>query len=133
MSTFKLELHLSSEDLLKAVAQLSQSDLEEFVSQVIAIQAQKKASKLPKIEAELLIKINQGMSDDIQNYYEKLIAKRESETLTENEHEELLSLSKQIEKLQAQRIEYLAELARLRGISLTTLMENLGIQTQIYV
>ena len=133
MSTFKLELHLSSEDLLKAVAQLSQSDLEEFVSQVIAIQAQKKASKLPKIEAELLIKINQGMSDDIQNYYEKLIAKRESETLTENEHEELLSLSKQIEKLQAQRIEYLAELARLRGISLTTLMESLGIQTQIYV
>jgi beta-glucosidase-like glycosyl hydrolase len=132
MSTFKLELHLTSEDLLKAVAQLSQSEIEEFVSQVIAIQAQKKSFRLPKIEAELLIKINQGISGEMQNHYERLMAKREAEALTQNEYEELLNLSQEIEKLQAQRIEYLAELARLRGISLTKLMENLGIQTQMY-
>jgi hypothetical protein len=38
-----------------------------------------------------------------------------------------LQLTEKIETIQAQRIENLADLARLRGISLTALMENLGI------
>ncbi len=132
MSTVKLELNLSSEDLLKAVEQLNQADLEEFVSQVIALQAQRKAAKLSQSEAGLLIKINQGIPAQMQNHYEKLIAKREAEKLSNEEYQELLQLTEQIEKLQAQRIEYLAELARIRGMPLTILMENLGIQTQMY-
>lgn len=133
MSTVKVEIQLSSEELLKAVEQLSHADLERFVSQVISLQAQRKASSLPADEAELLIKINQGIPSDIQTYYNELITKRDIETLTSEEYRELLSLTEQIEQLQVQRIEYLAELARLRGLSLTVLMENLGIQTQIYV
>jgi hypothetical protein len=68
----------------------------------------------------------------IQQYYNELIAKREAETLTSDEHQNLLRLTEQIEKLQAQRIEYLADLAQIRGISLTALMENLGIKMSEY-
>ncbi|MCC5600149.1 STAS/SEC14 domain-containing protein [Nostoc favosum] len=133
MSTAKVEIQLSSEELLKAVEQLNQPDLERFVSQVLALQAQRKASSLPQTEAELLLKINQGIPSDTQNHYNELLSKREAENITSNEYRELLNLTEQIEKLQAQRIEYLAELARLRGISLIALMGNLGIQTQMYV
>ncbi|MEH2363369.1 STAS/SEC14 domain-containing protein [Nostoc sp.] len=133
MSIVKVEVQLSSEELLKAVEQLNQPDLERFVSQVIALQAQRKAFILPQGEAELLFKINQGIPSDTQKHYNELIAKREAENITNNEYRELLHLSEQIDKLQAQRIEYLAELARLRGISLIVLMEHLGIQTQMYV
>lgn len=133
MSTVKVEVQLSSEELLKAVEQLNQPDLERFVSQVLALQAQRKASSLPQIEAELLLKINQGIPSDTQKHYNELIVKREAENLTNNEYRELLDLTEQIEKLQTERIEYLAELARMRGIALIALMENLGIQTQMYV
>ncbi|MBC6431763.1 STAS/SEC14 domain-containing protein [Nostoc sp. HG1] len=133
MSIVKLEVQLSSDELLKAVEQLNQAELERFVSQIIILQAQRKASSLPQKEAELLLKINQGIPHDTQRHYNELITKREAENLTTNEHRELLYLTEQIEQLQTQRIEYLADLARLRGISLTALMENLGIQTQIYV
>ncbi|WGV24266.1 STAS/SEC14 domain-containing protein [Halotia branconii] len=133
MSTVKIEVQMSPQDLLKAVEQLSQADLEKFVSQVISLQAQRKAFNLPQLEAELLLKINQSIPSDTQNYYDELIAKREDETLNSKEYEELLNLTEYIEKMQAQRIEYLAELARLRGISLTALIDNLGIQTQLYV
>ncbi len=133
MTTMKIELQLSSDDLLKAVEQLSQADLKQFISQVIALQAQRTAPSLMQQESELLLKINQAISVEIQNYYNDLIAKRETETLTDEEDRELLSLTEQIEKQQAQRIEYLVELANLRGISLNALMENLGIQTQVYV
>lgn len=133
MSIVKLEVQLSSDELLKAVEQLNQAELERFVSQIIILQAQRKASSLPQKEAELLLKINQGIPPDTQRHYNELITKREAENLTTNEDRELLYLTEQIEQLQTQRIEYLADLARLRGISLTALMENLGIQTQIYV
>ncbi|HYW19495.1 MAG TPA: STAS/SEC14 domain-containing protein [Nodularia sp. (in: cyanobacteria)] len=133
MPTMKVELQLSSDDLLKAVEQLNQADLKQFISQVIALQAQRTAPSLMQQESELLLKINQGISVEIQNYYNDLIAKRDIETLTDEEHRELLSLTEQIEKQQAQRIEYLVELANLRGISLNALMESLGIQTQVYV
>lgn len=133
MSTIKVEVQLSSEELLKAVEQLSLPDLEKFVSKIIVLQAQRKAPNLPKAEAELLLKINQSVPLDIHNHYEELIIKRETETLTLDEQRELLHLSEQIEKLQVQRIENLAELARLREIALTTLMENLGIKMATYV
>ena len=133
MSTIKVEVQLSSEELLKAVEQLTLPDLDKFVSQVMMIQAQRKAPNLPQSEAELLLKINQSVPLDTHKHYDELIVKREAETLTLDEHRELLRLSEQIEKLQAQRLENLAELARLRGVSLTTLMENLGIQMAAYV
>ncbi|MFE1747038.1 STAS/SEC14 domain-containing protein [Coleofasciculus sp. H7-2] len=132
MPTVQVEVQLSSEELLKAVEQLSLPELEKFVSQVLLLQAQRKANSLPQVEAELLIKINQSIPSDIQKYYDELIAKRQAETLTPTEYSELLHLTEQIEKLQVQRIEYLAELARLRKISLTVLMEDLGIQIPAY-
>jgi hypothetical protein len=70
---------------------------------------------------------------DTQKYYDELMAKLEAEALTPDEHSQLLGLTEQIEKLQAGRIEYLVELARLRKTSLTALMENLGIQIPVYV
>ncbi|MBD2604787.1 STAS/SEC14 domain-containing protein [Scytonema hofmannii FACHB-248] len=133
MSMVKVEVQLSSEELLKAVEQLNLSELEQFVSQVIVLQAQRKATRLPQAEAELLLKINQGIPGNIQRDYKELIAKRDDEILTEDEHQQLLQLTEGIEKIQAQRIENLAELSRLRGISLTALMENLGIHATNHV
>ena len=133
MSTVKVEIQMSSEELLKAVSQLSLPDLEQFVDQVIALQAQRRANNLPQTEAELLLKINQVIPSDIQKQYDELVIKRQTETLTTEEHKQLLNFTEQIEKLQTQRIEYLVELARIRRISLTELMENLGIQVPSYV
>jgi hypothetical protein len=127
MSTVKVEVQLSSEELLKAVEQLNLSELEQFVSQVIVLQAQRKAIRLPEAEAKLLLNINQSIPANIQEEYEELAVKRDDEILTDDEHEKLLQLTEEIETIQAQRIENLAELARLRGVSLTTLMGNLGI------
>jgi hypothetical protein len=79
------------------------------------------------------LKINQIIPSDIQNNYNNLIDKRDSLTLTNKEHQGLLRLTEQIELQEDQRVECLVELAKLRGISLNTLMENLGIQMQSYV
>jgi len=48
------------------------------------------------------------------------------------EHRELLGLVNQLENAEAKRVEALGELAHLRGVSVTTLMQNLGIRPPEY-
>ncbi|NIM13234.1 MAG: STAS/SEC14 domain-containing protein [Candidatus Aminicenantes bacterium] len=129
MPTVQVKAQLSTDDLMQAVKQLSPSELEGFVSHIIAFQAHQKAPGLSKDESELLLKINQGVPPDIQERYDELIAKRQSETLTPGEYDELLRITDQVEKLDAARVEYLKELARIRQTSLTALMEDLRIRT----
>lgn len=128
MSTVKLEIQLSSQELLKAVEQLNKSEFEEFVSKIIILHTQKKSAQLLKNEAEEFLHKNHNTDCDNHNYYNRLITKTE-EKMTDEEYRELLRLSEQIDKLQAHRFEYLADLAHLHGVSLTELMKSLGFQT----
>lgn len=129
MPVLQLEAQVSATDLLKAVGQLEMSELDSFVSQVIDLRARRSAPNLPWREAELLQLINQGLPLGLWQRYEVLLAKRDHENLTDVEDEELLQLTDRIEELDAQRLEWLVELARLRGKSLTTVMADLGLKT----
>ena len=84
-------------------------------------------------EAELLQKINQGLPAELGQRYSVLIEKRDAEELTPDEHEELLTLTEQIEQLEAQRVAFLVELARLRNTTITELIQQLGIRPSVYV
>jgi hypothetical protein len=63
------------------------------VGQVLKLQAQRRVSTLSGNEAELLLKINRGIPADLQARCNELIAKRQAETLTPGEHEELIRLT----------------------------------------
>lgn len=133
MPTIQVEAQLTTDELLRAVQQLNQNELEQFVFKVVNLRAKQQAPSLPKTESDLLRKINQGLPKELQKKYKVLLEKRRAEELTPKEHKELLSLSDQVEKLEAQRVEYLAEMARLRQTNMTDLMSSLGIQSPAYV
>jgi hypothetical protein len=78
------------------------------------------------------MKINQGPPSDIQRRFRKLNRKRKAETITPEEHQELLALIDRIEQFDVERVKYLAELANLRGKSLTALMKELDIHPPAY-
>ncbi len=132
MPVVQVEAQVPTDELLKAVDKLSQPELEQFVFQVIALRAKRQAPSLSRAESDLLLKINEGVPSDVQKRYNELIAKRQAETCTPDEYEELLRLTQQVERSEVRRVEYLAELARLRGTSLTALMASLGIQPPAY-
>jgi hypothetical protein len=128
MPTVKIEAQISALDLLQAVQQLTQPELEQFIEQVIQLRAQKIAFSLPTQESELLIKINQGFPEELQHLYQALIDKRDRETLIESEYQQLLELTDRVEKYQAQRLEYLTQLAQIRQVSLANLITQLGLK-----
>ena len=84
-------------------------------------------------ESEWLQQINIGLPEETWQRYHKLIAKRRAETLTPDEQATLIKISDQIEKLNVNRVKHLVELARLRKVLLSTLMQRLGIETPPYV
>ena len=81
--------------------------------------------QLSKPEAELLLNINQSLSQVQWQRYHTLVAKRRAEQLSKEELEELISLSDLLEETNSRRIGYLAELAKLRHTSLDKLMSDI--------
>ncbi|MBD2667448.1 hypothetical protein B6N60_02164 [Richelia sinica FACHB-800] len=128
MSAVKVEVKISVEELFNAVEQMNQLDLEQFLSRVITLHAHRKATSLIQAEVDLFLKMHQGKVANSHSGYDKLLSRETMEILRSDEYKELLYLSEQIDKLQEHRVEYLSELARLHGISLTQLIETLGIR-----
>jgi hypothetical protein len=119
-------------NLLKGVAQLDTNDLEQFVSRVLTLRARRIAPSLSKQEAEILEKINQVLPPDTQRRYNELTEKRQAETLTREEQQELLVLIEHIELADAERAQALIRLAQLRNVSVTALMSTLNIHPPAY-
>lgn len=132
MPTLQVEAQIPPEKLLEAVAQLSQTELDRFIKQVMHLRAHARTPGLSKIESDLLLKINQGVPPNVQKRFDELNAKRKDETLTPTEHDQLLQLIDVIEDFDAQRAKYLAELAQYRGVTLPALMQDLGIRQPEY-
>lgn len=119
---------LSPHDLLSAAASLAAADFERFVSDVLALRAQRIAPRLPPAEADLLVRINKDLPAETRARCEVLRGKLEEGTLDEDEQAELIGLSDEIELFGAERIRCLVELAKLRGKKLGALMKELGIE-----
>jgi uncharacterized protein (DUF1778 family) len=132
MSTVEIRSQVSINDLLNGVAQLNSTDLEQFVSQVLALRAKRVAPSVSKQEAEVLEKINEGLAQETQQRYNELVAKRQAEMLTEVEYQELLALIDGIEQADAERVQALTKLAQLRNMSVKALMETLNIRIPAY-
>jgi len=132
MATIHREAQVSTNELLKAVEQLPATELDHFVNEVLHLRARRVAPALPEEESRLLEHINRGMPEDSRRRYRELIERRQGETLTPQEHAELLRLTDEDETRNAERLRALARLAQLRQTTLTALMDDLGIRTPEY-
>ena len=119
---------LSSNAILTAVRQMSIAELEQLVDQMIAIRAERVAPHLDADESALLARINQGLSEPERSRMRALQEKRDDGTLSPAEWQELTALTDKLELLHADRLAALAELARLRGVTLDIVIQQLGLQ-----
>lgn len=133
MPTIQLEAQLSTQELLGAVEQLNLSELEAFLHKAMLIRAQRIAPTLSHTESDLLQKINEGIPEEILTRFDTLHQQQTKRTLSITEEAELYNLVNQIETSEAQRIPYLAQLAQLRGQTLTQLMSAINVEPSRYV
>ena len=132
MATIPIEVQVSTEQLLRAVERLPPQELAAFVDQVLALRAQREAPHLSQSETALLLQINQGLPAALQRRFDELVAKRQAETITPDELQELIAITDPIEQRDAQRLAALIELAQLRQTTVPELMDSLGIKPPEY-
>lgn len=128
MPTINIQAEVSVDVLVKAVEQLPGAELRQFTAQVLALNAKRMAPSVAQEEAALLLQINNPLPADIQRRFDELIVKRDAETLDEEEYAELLRLTQQVEAFDVTRLEALANLAALRGVTLHELRRQLEIK-----
>lgn len=87
-------------------------------------------SSISAQEADLLQRINLAISSETWAEYRRLVARRDREEITPEELDTLIAITDKIEIANAERIRHLAELAKLRGVSLSEIMHELGIQPE---
>ena len=85
------------------------------------------APSVSQEEAEILGAINRSLPETIQQPYDTLLRKRDDETLSEAEYQELLRLTQAIEAFDVARVDALTRLAARRGVTLATLMDQLDL------
>lgn len=128
------EAEVSRKQLLDAVAALPAPELDKFIDELMTARAQQYAPSPPAEEAALLERINRcGLSQPEWQRFHELQGRRREESITEPERKELLQLVDRLEEMNAERMEALARLSKLRGIPLLALMESLGIKSPGYV
>ena len=128
MEKIQMQLDSTIPSLLGGFSEMPLKDLESFIRELNALANRKRLLDKGKQDKILLRKINETiLSEPLLERYIGLQEKMELDNLSDTEYKELLNLVDKEEKIRNKRFQYLLELSQLRGISLTELMNNLGL------
>lgn len=128
MTMIQMQTQVPLETLLQSLRQLNNGELEQIVERAALLRAQRRAPSLSKAESDLLLKINQGVVPaEVKERCTFLTQKSRQGNITTEEQIELTSLVDEIELLNAERMNYLIQLAQLRRTSLDDLLQTLEI------
>jgi hypothetical protein len=124
--TLKLDLNPELERQLRNEAASHGLTLEQLILK--DLQARVMPARLNHEETTLMQTISEGFPEAFWTRYRHLIGLREQERLTDLEQAELIACSDRVEHLNAERTAALVELAKLRGQSIHTLRDELGLK-----
>jgi hypothetical protein len=133
-----IDLKPEIESALREEAAKAGLDADSFIQLTLEERLKKAANghsevfSLSGAESKLLRQINEWLPSETWDEYQKLREKFRAETLTDVEHQRLTEIYDQIEMINAKRIGFIAELARLRQVSLEEMMRQLGILIPSY-
>lgn len=112
--------------LLRGLPQLSERELERLAQATAFIRARAKAESLDAAETNLLLKIDQcTIPQTLKAQYARLAETQDRRSLSPSEQAQLADVIDQMELINAERLNYLIQLANLRQITLDALMDQL--------
>lgn len=128
MSKVQVQTEIDTQALLAGAAKLKVKELEEFIRDLHGLVTRKKTEDKTHNEKVLLSQINQTVLEKKkrERYFE-LAQKLSEETINPIERQEFLTLTSEEENLRNTRVKLMIELAQLRNIPLTQLMEEIGL------
>jgi len=136
--TLTIDLKPEMEAALREEAARAGLDASHFIQRTLEerlnrpVNGHPDVSPLSSEESKWLRQVNEWLPTETWGEYQELREKFRAETLTVAEHQRLTEIYNQIEIINAQRIGFIAELARLRQVPLEEMMKQLGISAPNY-
>jgi hypothetical protein len=118
--------------VIEDMALLTARQLETVLERAAVLRLQKRKLVLPARESDLLRTINRGLSAEKGARLEQLQKKLREETIARREQNQLIRLTEELERLGAERLEALIELAAIRRTSVPKLMNEMGLTEAAY-
>jgi hypothetical protein len=117
--------------VLQEIARFTPHQLERVIQNASILRVEKLNRVMPSRESEVLEIINRGLGNQKQARIDVLRDKLENENITPREHAQLIKLSEEVEKLAAERLQALMELAAVRKSSVAKLMRELQLDSAL--
>lgn len=115
------------EDLVQGAAQMETADLEKLADQLNYILARRKTPHPSEQEMALIARIYEALKLKGQDRFEALQAKLADELITDEEYQELMTMTKITEEQNVIWLDAVVELAQLRNVSPTHIIHQLGL------
>ena len=124
--------NVSSQQIISAFQTMPLDELEDLVSDVLAVRAERVAPHISGEEGKLLRMIQRTLPEKSLLRIKKLQGLRDEEKLSPDGFAELAELLEKLEIIHAERMNAVAELADLRGVTLQTAMRQIGLRLPDY-
>ncbi len=123
---------LSSQQVISAVQTMPLDELEQLVSNVLAVRAERIAPHITGEEIKLLRTIQRTLSKKSLLRMKELQSLRDNNELSQDGFAELAELIEKLEIIHAERMKSVSDLADLRGITFQTAMKQIGLSLPDY-
>ena len=124
--------NVSSQQIISAFQTMPLDELEDLVSDVLAVRAERVAPHISGEEGKLLRMIQRTLPEKSLLRIKELQGLRDDEKLSPDGFAELAELLEKLEIIHAERMNAVAELADLRGVTLQTAMRQIGLRLPDY-
>ena len=118
---------LSSQQIITSVQTMPLDELEKLVGNVLAVRAERVAPHITGEESKLLRKIQKTLPKKSLLKMKELQSLRDNDELSQNGFSELAELIEKLEIIHAERMNAVSDLAELRGVTLQTAMQQIGL------
>lgn len=115
-------------DLLKNVQQLNDADFEDFFTQIVTLHKTENARNLSEQELNILTEIREGLPKTTKMRFDFLLGKRDALTINQEEYQELLALTSDVESWELKRLQLITQLAEGRNLNMADVVELFRIE-----
>lgn len=124
--------NFTSQQIISAAQTLPLDELEQLVSNVLAVRAERIAPHITGEEGSLLKNIQKTLPKKNLLRIKKLQSLRDDDKLSQEGFAELAELIEKLEILHAERMKAVSDLAELRGVTLKAVMNQIGLKLPDY-
>ena len=123
---------ISSQQVISAVQTMPLDELEQLVSNVLAVRAERVAPHISGEESKLLRIIQKTLPKKSLLRIKGLQTLRDNDELSQRGFVELAALIEKLEIIHAERMKAVSDLAKLRGVTLQTVIQQIGLRLPDY-